>query len=304
MHLGNGALTPECCLITWGAATVGLGMAASALRQEKLTADRALAAGGLTAAVFAVQMFNVQIMPQAVSGHFLGGVLLCWTLGASWGSLLMALVLFVQAVVLGDGGLSTWGANVINMALLPAGLVWAARRALSADSSALVRGLSLAGVSAAAVIGAATLVVAEVSMGRFDAIAGLESFARAMLMNHMAIAIAEAGLTVGLVALLSSGELAPVESTRASDRLRAAGALLLALVLVPLAIQFGSQLPDGYEAAVELSSLGNVLLATGSNGPLVSNEILAGWIGALIAGVFGGILALVMARREEAELAA
>ena len=75
-------------------------------------------------------------------------------------------------------------------------------------------------------------------------------------------------------------------------------------MLVPLAIQFGSQLPDGYEAAVELSSLGNVLLATGSNGPLVSNEILAGWIGALIAGVFGGILALVMARREEAELAA
>lgn len=285
MHLGNGALTPECCLITWGAAATGLGIAATALRHEKITIDRALAAGGLTAAVFAAQMFNVQVLPQAVSGHFLGGALLCWTLGPAWGSTLMSLVLLVQALVLGDGGLSAWGANVINMALLPAGLTWLARRSLAADSSKLTEGLTLAGISAGAVVGAALLVVLEVAIGRFDLLGEIGAFGGAMVVNHLVIAIAEAGLTVGLIALLQAAELTSLPSSISAERLRAAGAMLLAMGLVALAISFGSPLPDGFEAAS--GALGNALTIQ-SAGSIASIEESQAAISALFSNVLAG----------------
>ena len=47
----------------------------------------------------------------------------------------MALVLTLQAVLLGDGGLSALGANIVNMALLPAALVLVAKRLPSFGTS-------------------------------------------------------------------------------------------------------------------------------------------------------------------------
>src|SRR5207253_6220098 len=72
--------------------------------------------------VFAAQSINVPIAP-GTSAHLVGGVLLAWVLGPGLGVWTMAMVLAAQALLLGDGGIASLGANVLNMAILPAGIV-------------------------------------------------------------------------------------------------------------------------------------------------------------------------------------
>src|SRR5262245_24148950 len=68
MHLGNGAITPECVVLTYGAAAVGLATGAAAARRAGLPAEKLKLAGGLGCLVFAAQAVNVPILPGA-SAH-------------------------------------------------------------------------------------------------------------------------------------------------------------------------------------------------------------------------------------------
>ncbi|NTV52409.1 MAG: hypothetical protein HGA76_05285, partial [Candidatus Firestonebacteria bacterium] len=152
MHLGNGAITPACAVCSAGLAAAGLGTAWVTLKQSGLTGSRVLKAAALGTLIFGAQMINVPVMPFS-SAHFVGGVLLAALAGPGLGALTMAMVLLLQAVGLHDGALSTLGANVINMALIPAALVaWAqARRKTSARVMGMVGAVSvLASVGAIA----------------------------------------------------------------------------------------------------------------------------------------------------------
>jgi cobalt/nickel transport system permease protein len=57
---------------------------------------------------------------SGTSGHLLGGLLAAVLVGPWVGALCVSVVLFVQALVFADGGLSALGLNVINMALVTA----------------------------------------------------------------------------------------------------------------------------------------------------------------------------------------
>src|SRR5688572_15566265 len=105
MHLGNGAITPECAVLTVGGAAAGLAAAAVSLRKLESPSGKLLLAGGLGALIFAAQAINVPVWP-GISGHLVGGVLLAWALGPGLGAWTMALILAVQALWLGDGGLT------------------------------------------------------------------------------------------------------------------------------------------------------------------------------------------------------
>src|SRR5690349_19584781 len=122
MHLGNGAITPECVALTYGSAVAGLSAASVAIRRVGLTHKRLEFAAALGCFVLAAQAVNVPIA-SGFSGHLVGGVLLAALLGPALGAWTMAVVLAIQALVLGDGGIAAWGGNVINMGLLPAGIV-------------------------------------------------------------------------------------------------------------------------------------------------------------------------------------
>ena len=129
MHLAGGAITPECAVLTYGAAAAGLGACVlrSITQRTSLSSQKLQLAAALGCTVFAAQAINVPIAP-GFSGHLVGGVLLAWALGPALGAWTMAIVLAAQALMLGDGGIAALGANVINMALVPAALVAMARR--------------------------------------------------------------------------------------------------------------------------------------------------------------------------------
>jgi cobalt/nickel transport system permease protein len=116
MHMSDGLVTPPTALAFGLLAAVGLALAATRARRD-LDDRTAPMAGLVTAFVFAVQMINFPVLPGA-SGHLLGGALVAILVGPWVGSLCIAIVLAVQAVLFADGGLTALGTNVVNMAFV------------------------------------------------------------------------------------------------------------------------------------------------------------------------------------------
>lgn len=116
LHIPDGYLNLPLSLITW---TCSIGLIALALKRVQATyQERAVPFMGVCAAfIFAAQMINFPI-PGGTSGHLLGGTLTAALLGPWAGSLVMAVVFIVQAVVFQDGGIVALGANIFNMGLI------------------------------------------------------------------------------------------------------------------------------------------------------------------------------------------
>ncbi len=252
MHLGDGAITPECAALTMGAAGIGLGAAVVSLRREGLSRQKLALAAGLGSLVFAAQAINVPVLP-GTSAHLVGGVLLAWTLGPALGAWTMALILALQALVLGDGGLAALGANVLNMALLPAGAVAIAKRMRAAEGRWKYAAAGL--LAAATVPLAAILIVGETALFRSsEELAGWQEFATGMLGTHLWIGLVEGGLTVAMLAAFAwLAQCTPATSWKPAI-IAAATAIVLAL-----ATPFSSAWPDGYEASAQAAGLHQLL---------------------------------------------
>jgi cobalt/nickel transport system permease protein len=83
------------------------------MNEQKLPLVAVLAAG-----IFALQSFNLPVS-MGTSGHLVGGALAAIILGSPFAAVfILAMVLIVQGVLFGDGGLTTMGANIINMGVI------------------------------------------------------------------------------------------------------------------------------------------------------------------------------------------
>ncbi len=116
MHIPDGFLD-----VYWVGATyivtIGYFAYLSLSHQLVLDSSRVSLVTTLAAAIFAAQMLNWPL-PGGTSLHLLGGALAGIILGPSYGSVTLALVLLVQALVFHDGGLTTLGANILNMGIV------------------------------------------------------------------------------------------------------------------------------------------------------------------------------------------
>jgi len=83
------------------------------LNEEKLPLVAVLAAG-----IFALQSFNLPVS-MGTSGHLVGGALVAIVLGSPFAAVfILTLVLIVQGVIFGDGGITTMGINILNMGVI------------------------------------------------------------------------------------------------------------------------------------------------------------------------------------------
>ncbi len=250
MHLGNGAITPQCGLVALGVATVGARIALASARGLGLDRARARTAGAFGAAVFAAQLFNVPILPFS-SVHLIGGVLLAWVLGPALGLLTMIAVLTLQSLLLLDGGLLALGANIVNMGVVPALAVVALRRFAPAARSGAHSAVLLALTSLLSTLAGAALIVLEVAAGRSAMqLDGISQFAAWMLGAHALAGSIEGVATVGAAALLVGIGQRRERGVRLSGS--AAGLVAAASVAVALLASLGwaSSKPDGYQAAL------------------------------------------------------
>lgn len=142
MHLADGILTDARVIV--GLDLIGGGALAIAARRLESTSSRHVAWTGLFGAfVLAAQAVNVPLV-LGTSAHVVGAGLVTLVLGPARSIVTLAAVLVVQALFLGDGGLTVLGLNVLDLAVLPA---------LCVELSARVFGRTDRGLRNAAIVG-------------------------------------------------------------------------------------------------------------------------------------------------------
>src|SRR3954467_12399268 len=147
MHIPDAVLDPRVAAATGGLAAAGLLVGLRKL--ERLLGERTtVLMGTMSAFVFAAQMVNFPMFPLPISGHLLGGVLSAVLLGPWAGAVVIATVLIVQCLLFGDGGVTTLGANFVNMGLIGAvggyAIYAPLRRAIGGRAGILVGGMAAA----------------------------------------------------------------------------------------------------------------------------------------------------------------
>jgi cobalt/nickel transport system permease protein len=199
LHAPDGFLSVPIAAVMWIATIVVL---AYSVRQTNRTLDeRSIPLMGVMAAfIFAAQMFNFQVI-GGTSGHLLGGVLAAVLLGPWAGTLVMASVVAVQALVFQDGGLVVLGANIFNMGVIGTLGGYAIYRALCG----VLGGEDRARVPAAGIAAWLSVVIAAGAISIELALSGTTELMVAlptMVAIHMLIGVGEAIITMAALAFI------------------------------------------------------------------------------------------------------
>ncbi|KPK42024.1 MAG: cobalamin biosynthesis protein CbiM, partial [Omnitrophica WOR_2 bacterium SM23_29] len=116
MHIPDGFLSPKVWGITWLFSVGGIGYCVR--KTKEILRDKMVPLMGVMSAfIFAAQMLNFPVV-GGTSGHLLGGVLAAVLLGPYAGAIVISCVLVIQCLIFQDGGLTTLGANIFNMAIV------------------------------------------------------------------------------------------------------------------------------------------------------------------------------------------
>ena len=116
MHMADALLAPAVAATMYVASGAVAGASVHKLKKEDEDAKKLPVMAVTAALVFAGQMINYTIPGTGSSGHMCGGMLLTGLLGPQAGFLSMIVILAIQCLFFGDGGLLALGANVWNMA--------------------------------------------------------------------------------------------------------------------------------------------------------------------------------------------
>jgi cobalt/nickel transport system permease protein len=179
------------------------GIGYSLVRAKESLSDRLAPMAGLVAAfVFAVQMLNFPVA-AGTSGHLLGGALACIMVGPWAGTIAVAIVLVVQALLFADGGLTALGTNVLLISIIPGwtglAIFLGLRKLLPANRGSVVAASFVAGLLSV-VIAALAFVLLYAMGGTGNA--PVSTVLPAMLGVHSLIGLGEGlitALTVGAV---------------------------------------------------------------------------------------------------------
>ncbi len=217
MHIPDGYLSPASCVAAYAAV---LPFWAIALRRVKRRMNTRMVPmlAVFSAFSFVIMMFNLPL-PGGTTGHATGIGIAAVVLGPWAGMLAIAIALIIQALFFGDGGVSTLGANCLNMGVLGVGAAYLLYRALAAnaalDSPRRVLAAGIAGYLAINLAALATAAELGVQALWFQSEAGVPLYAPypleiaipAMMIGHLSLAgIAEALVSGGLVSWLQRAE--------------------------------------------------------------------------------------------------
>jgi cobalt/nickel transport system permease protein len=180
-------------------------------RVRKVLTHRTVPALALFSAfTFILMMFNIPL-PGGTTGHAVGGTLVAIILGPWAAVLSVSVVLAIQALLFGDGGLTTFGANCFNMAVVLPMVGYFIYKVISGNSD-INSARRLAGTIVGSYFGIiAAALVAGLELGLqpllFHAADGTPLYAPyslniaipAMAIGHLAIAGPAEAIVTGLV---------------------------------------------------------------------------------------------------------
>ena len=271
MHIPDGFIPISQALVYWIIALIFIALslrwAKREMSEEKVPLVAVLAAG-----IFAIQTMNMALpiafVPGGVSGHVVGAALAAIVLGSPFAAVfILTLVLILQGIFFGDGGITAMGANIINMGVLGGFFGFYTYRSLNdlfhnRFGAAFVAGW--VSLFIPAIVCAVELAIA----GTFPLTIGLIS----MGIYHALIGIIEGGATAFALALIVharpdivAGE-KPTGSRKAWDVVIVAG-IVVAIGIAIFAPFYASTYPDGLDSTF-LSIYG----AKDANSPILNEE--------------------------------
>ena len=198
MHIPDAFIPMGQALVYWIIALIFIALALRWARrsmvEEKVPLVAVLAAG-----IFAIQALNIPI-PWGTSGHMVGAALAAIVLGSPYaGIFVLTLVLLVQGVIFGDGGITVMGANIINMGVVGGFVGYYGYTA--------VMGVAKNSYAAAFIAGWASLFISAILCAVELAIAGtfpLDLGLTVMGGYHAVIGLIEGGITAVALYLIAS----------------------------------------------------------------------------------------------------
>lgn len=229
MHIPDGYLSPATCAVTFAAAAPFWYLAMR--RIERVEAARTIPLIALVAAFsFVIMMFNLPV-PGGTTAHATGLAIAAILLGPWAAVLAISVALLIQAVLFGDGGITAFGANCFNIAVVGPMLAYAVYRlgslgaAVGSRRRVLAAGLAgYLGINAAALVtalefGLQPVLFHDAGGAPLYAPYPLSVAVPAMAITHLTVAgIAEFIVTAGIVAWLQRANpdlLAPSEGAGA-----------------------------------------------------------------------------------------
>ncbi len=172
-------------------------------RLSKMGQEKMLRMAAIGSFIFSAQMVNFP-MSGGTSGHLLGGVLAALILGPFEALLVMTIILSMQALMFGDGGVLALGANIFNMGIVGALGGYAFFRFLMKGK------VERRGFLRSAFVAAWISVIAASAVASFEiAVSGTESLSivlPAMTLTHIAIGCMEGVITASVLFLLMKRE--------------------------------------------------------------------------------------------------
>lgn len=116
MHIPDNYLSPSTCALM-SAAMVPVWTRAVKKVKEEIPRVKIPSLGVGAAFSFLLMMFNVPL-PGGTTGHAVGGTLIAIVLGPYAACISVTVALLIQALLFGDGGILSFGANCFNMAFV------------------------------------------------------------------------------------------------------------------------------------------------------------------------------------------
>jgi cobalt/nickel transport system permease protein len=200
MHIPDGFLSPQTYLPAYAVAAGAWAWAAKGLRNhlDETTVPRLAV---LTALAYALGLIMVPI-PGGTSGHALGIAILALVFGIRQAFLAYSLVLLLQSLLFGAGGITALAINALAMGLLGSAAAVATRRLLkplgetASVAAAAWLSVIVSGLAVALVLGIQPLVAHAVDGTPLFFPFGLSITLPAILVPHAIIGVGEAVLTV------------------------------------------------------------------------------------------------------------
>ncbi len=252
MHIPDGVLSATVAAATTVAGAGGFAFCLQKLK-DQLRDRTTVLMGTMAAFVFAAQMVNFPLFPLPISGHLLGGVLSAVLLGPWAGAVVIGTVLIAQCLLFGDGGVTSLGANLVNIGLIGAiggyAIYALIRKAIGGRAGMLIGGMLAAWFSVILASGAFAIELAASTgwSGFFDVLGW-------MALVHAGIGLGEALIT-GFVLrflLLTRPDLIEQGTSAKSPAMREWGQVLVGGMAIALAVavvlaSFASEHDDGLE---------------------------------------------------------
>jgi cobalt/nickel transport system permease protein len=167
---------------------------------------------------FVVMMFNIPL-PGGTTGHALGVTVAAIVLGPWASALAISLALAIQALLFGDGGITTLGANCFNMAMVGSFVAYAIYRLIASgteiSSKRRITAAAVAGYVSINVCALLTAVEFGIQPVLFHDSSGAPLYAPyplrvaipAMMLGHLTFAgLAEAVISAGMVSYLQRSD--------------------------------------------------------------------------------------------------